>query len=650
MNTQAYESALRALFAKNSHPGNVLAAIRASLGSLPIVLKALMDSSKKRIGIMVDRRATTGSTDCETVVRLPMVPLPTSSDDVDAYVRIAAFYYGLIHHEVGHINRTDMDAYRACSSKLLLHILNIVDDVWQELQHIKAMPASRRYLDALMMAGALKGMFGPVSTNGHPTSVFTSYLLYRLRAEYRKDPVSTDLYPSAKAAMEAVFTHGVVARMQPVLAQFQQVNSSGDALVLATQLVQFLKDEKDKADEEQRQQQQSKKSPQQQTSPNQDDDEDQQNQSSSDSSEDDSGAGDDDQTQTPSGDGSDADSNDDSSDTSDDVDTRNGEDDSDPGDESDDDSQQQGSGNSDVSGKKNALEQLLDDQNMEHAVGDIHEKAKEVLEQAVQQVDADETCDPSDAIVHQDIESITGKLSKGANHDMAPAQAVAMPIRRLLMKELTALTDEDVHVGLQGRRLSGRHLSRIATNDPRIFEKVDSGYALDTAILLVEDVSASMSTGNRIQMASQANYAAASALHGIEGLEIGAMAFPGNAIVMPFGKNPRSIKDNFQLKADGWSTPMAQGITYGTRLLRATQRRRKIMVVLTDGEPDNAVTAATAIAVAQAQGIEVYGIGILTDSVKNLFPQWTVIQQIDQLPTRLVGLLRKKVLESLVAA
>ena len=123
-----------------------------------------------------------------------------------------------------------------------------------------------------------------------------------------------------------------------------------------------------------------------------------------------------------------------------------------------------------------------------------------------------------------------------------------------------------------------------------------------------------------------------------------------SAIVMPFGKNPRSIKDNFQLKADGWSTPMAQGITYGTRLLRATQRRRKIMVVLTDGEPDNAVTAATAIAVAQAQGIEVYGIGILTDSVKNLFPQWTVIQQIDQLPTRLVGLLRKKVLESLVAA
>ena len=95
---------------------------------------------------------------------------------------------------------------------------------------------------------------------------------------------------------------------------------------------------------------------------------------------------------------------------------------------------------------------------------------------------------------------------------------------------------------------------------------------------------------------------------------------------------------------------MAKGITYGTRLLRATQRRRKIMVVLTDGEPDNAVTAATAIAVAQAQGIEVYGIGILTDSVKNLFPQWTVIQQIDQLPTRLVGLLRKKVLESLVAA
>lgn len=642
MNKQAYELALRALFVKNSHPGNVLSAIRASLGSLPIVLRALMDSSTKKIRIKVDRSATTGSTDCETTVRLPMVPLPTSTDDIDAYVRIAAFYYGLIHHEVGHINRTNMDAYRACDTMLLKNILNIVDDVWQELQHIKAMPASRRYLDGLMMAAALKGMFGEVTPDDHPTTVFTAYLLYRLRAEHRKDPVSIDLYPSAKTAMEAVFSKGIVARMQPVLADFPQVNGSGDALVLANRLIQFLKDEKEKADEEKRQQQ-SNQSPQQSASDDQDQDDDDQQQSTSNSSSDDS---EDDQAQASPG----ANDDDDSSDDSDEDDTSDGDDDSSADDDSDDVSQQQPSSDSDPGALQQALDQLLDDSNADEATGDLHEKVKEMLEEAVDEVDAEETCDPSDRIVHDDLQSVTGKLSIGASHDMGPAQAVSMPIRRLLMKELTALTDDDVHVGLQGRRLSGRHLHRVSTNDPRLFEKVDSGFALDTAILLVEDVSASMQSGNRIQMASQANYAAASALYGIDGLDIAAMAFPGNALILPFGKNPKSMKDNFQLKADGWSTPMAQGITYGTRLLRAMQNKRKIMVVLTDGEPDNAVTAATAIAVARAQGIEVYGIGILTDSVKALFPEWTVIQQIDQLPSRLVGLLRKKVLESLVAA
>lgn len=642
MNHTAYEDRLKNLFLKGSSPDNAISACRATLGSLPLVVKALVEKTGKKIRIDISSRYSTGSTNCIDMIRLPMVPLPSDRDDATAYTKIAAFYYGLIHHEVGHINRSDPDAMRACPNALVAHLLNIIDDVWQELEHIKVFPASRKYLDGLMMAAAMRDFFPmPVETQ-HPTQIFTQYLLYRLRAEYRQDPVSLDLHAPAKKAMEAVFTKGVLSRMQPVLADFQNVRSSTDGLSLALRLYQFLVSEKEKAEEEEATKQQSSSTGQPSGSQQQDDGDDDEN----DADQSASGGNDAGQDADDSSDAGEDTRSEDASDEGDDDGRSNSDSDA-----CDDDTQgSAGSQSSDPEALKKALEELLDDKNEDQAIADIHEKVKKLLEDAVEEVGSVDTINPGDPVMLEGVDGKEGTLSCGAKHDMGPAMAVSMPIRRLTIKELATLTDEDTSVSSQGRRISRRHLHRVATNDPRLFARTASNFSLDTGILLIEDVSASMQSDRRIEVASQACYAAATALYGIDGLDIGAMAFPGNGIILPFKKDPRSVKNNFQLEANGWSTPMHDGITFGTMLFRKLDRNRKIMVVLTDGEPDNPVLAATAVAVAQAQGIEVFGVGILTDSVKNIFPEWTVIRNINELPSRLVGLLKKKVFDSLQAA
>ncbi len=50
------------------------------------------------------------------------------------------------------------------------------------------------------------------------------------------------------------------------------------------------------------------------------------------------------------------------------------------------------------------------------------------------------------------------------------------------------------------------------------------------------------------------------------------------------------------------------------------KERRKIILVITDGMPDNQLAANNAIGVAQELGFEVYGLGIRDEHITHLLP------------------------------
>src|SRR5690606_16212685 len=111
--------------------------------------------------------------------------------------------------------------------------LGIIEDIRQELSHIRKLPASRRYLDALGLASILMGLDGPVMDGAPPFAVFTAYLLFELRSSYRQEPHYAPLAEQAEKALEQTFTKGIVVRLQAILPKVLKLRSTADSLKLS---------------------------------------------------------------------------------------------------------------------------------------------------------------------------------------------------------------------------------------------------------------------------------------------------------------------------------------------------------------------------------------------------------------------------------
>lgn len=65
------------------------------------------------------------------------------------------------------------------------------------------------------------------------------------------------------------------------------------------------------------------------------------------------------------------------------------------------------------------------------------------------------------------------------------------------------------------------------------------------------------------------------------------------------------------------------------------------MIVITDGEPDNAQGVRTLVRKLTQSNVECIGVGIGHEAVKNLFPQWVVINSVDELAAALFNVVGK---------
>lgn len=700
-----FNDQLAALFAPgDSSKNGMLASVRATIGSLPMIARALLRRSSKPIKIIVDGRASTGSTDCETFIRLPRLPLPKTDSDVETAIDTAALMYGLLHHEVGHINYTDSADMMNARTGLERILLNIIEDVRQENVHIGILPASRAYLNAMNMVMMKQGKWGGAIRDLPPEMTFTNYLMTHLNAVYRHDPVCKGFLADNNTIMDEVFGEQFRLDLDTLLTRTASLASSRDALMLARDVIAFLQQQHQASQpqpqpNQQQQQDQQQGSEAEQTNESSDaqSDKDQDkddsngtgNSSSNSDSKDDEADGEDgdggscdsdseekdergsegDQSGTQTDQNSDA-SSDDGQDASTGSQSNSQEQEGDEADSQGDPSSDGQSGNSGPSNAGNgsgsnpssippsdradAIQQVLSNNNAE-GTGDKHDAASALLEQLVAAVtdylgslDLQQSLEDLEAVAQFSGNTETkAELELGADHDLDAGYSASLSIRRLLVSHLDALTNDEVWIGARGRRLSDRHLAGCIAGDNRVFRNKVEGQSLSTAIMLVQDVSWSMG-GPPIKIACQALYATALAMEGIEGIEVAAMAFPNNGKVIGFGESPRRNVERFQLTTCG-STPMAEAISVASLALQEQRMERKLMIVMTDGEPDDGPLTQIAIAAAKRAGIEIYGVGILTSSVQAYFDKSIVITDVNELPNRLVSLVRDQVSASLAA-
>ena len=67
-------------------------------------------------------------------------------------------------------------------------------------------------------------------------------------------------------------------------------------------------------------------------------------------------------------------------------------------------------------------------------------------------------------------------------------------------------------------------------------------------------------------------------------------------------------------------TPLAPALWWVMQQLMFTREQRKILFILTDGQPNDVTATRKALTMAHKIGLEVYGLGILDDSIRKLLP------------------------------
>jgi len=100
-------------------------------------------------------------------------------------------------------------------------------------------------------------------------------------------------------------------------------------------------------------------------------------------------------------------------------------------------------------------------------------------------------------------------------------------------------------------------------------------------------------------------------------------------MLVDFGRKP--LSENFNHHPfDG--TPTDTAIWAARALLLQRTEPRKIMLILTDGGPDNGTETKTATQRSMKDGIEIAAIGIMDKSVQRYWDNHQIISKIEELP------------------
>lgn len=220
----------------------------------------------------------------------------------------------------------------------------------------------------------------------------------------------------------------------------------------------------------------------------------------------------------------------------------------------------------------------------------------------------------------------TQPLSADELNDSRQATTALRTRLQALMQSIRSVRNHSAYTGA----LNIRKLHSLATGNAKVFLRKGEKAGVNTAVHILLDASGSMN-GKPIALATKACFAVASALQAIPGVSVGVTAFPGSPVpdspeqqghwqtVAPVLLHGQKLHTRFTMKTGG-STPMDAALWWVLQQLHSMPEPRKIVVLISDGEPDDLKPTQTAIRAIKDLGMEVYGIGIHTISMQTLLP------------------------------
>lgn len=192
-------------------------------------------------------------------------------------------------------------------------------------------------------------------------------------------------------------------------------------------------------------------------------------------------------------------------------------------------------------------------------------------------------------------------------------------------------------------RLDSNKLARIAVNNPKVFQQRVEQRAINTEIIILADMSGSMS-GRRAKVLSEGLYALTHAIYPIKGVTIAAYGFSGSRFIpiLEMGERPH---DKFLLSCE-------DGTICGSMSLKALSRfgwtsdKRRIFIVMSDGDTFDDDLFKLALKKARKAGIEVVGIGVESKAMQDYVDkdEYVYVNRVSDLPSQFFTVLRDKLI------
>lgn len=504
------------------------------------------------------------------------IVIPTANPDDPHYQQIA---WGYLAHEAAHIRHTNFDMVKKASSKPIRKaLLNIIEDVRIENELAKDYPGTRRSISQVIeyMVDTQQMC---VPEQPEPASNLQAWLLFRLRCYFLGQKALTPLYQAVDERVRQLFPAAAMSRLSAMLTAVPSLASTGEVLKLVDAIVAMLEEES--------------RPPQDESDADGGDDIGQDASNDSNNSSD---------SQTPEAD---------SSAMGDAAET----------------------GDSDNSDQADNLRQALEASAAQFEPDTFAQVAEVLSEQAEG---------------HQGVTPLSLPQAEqamlGDEAILTLSASESAQIRARLRGMVQSSQDNRNHTKRHGLRVATHRLAASQAGESRLFIQRQPRIAPNAAVHLLVDISGSMGKpigeGNRkyFHVANEAALALAMALEGIPGVVPAVSYFPGIHQEVSIALLPKqSVRHRaacFDQKPRG-CTPMAQAMWFAANSLLAQKQKRKLMIVLTDGDPDDWAATHDIVDRCRRSGFELLGIGIQTRSVERFFPQSIVINDVKDLKREL---------------
>ncbi|MDF5233886.1 VWA domain-containing protein [Vibrio parahaemolyticus] len=504
------------------------------------------------------------------------IVIPTANPDDPHYQQIA---WGYLAHEAAHIRHTNFDMVQKASSKPIRKaLLNIIEDVRIENELAKDYPGTRRSISQVIEYMVdTQQMCVPEQLE--PASNLQAWLLFRLRCHFLGQKALTPLYQAVDERVRQLFPAAAMSRLSAMLTAVPSLGSTGEVLKLVDAIVAMLEEES--------------------RPPLDESDADGGDDIGQDASNDSNNSSD---SQTPETD---------SSVTGDVAET----------------------GDSDHFDQADNLRQALEASAAQFEPDTFAQVAEVLSEQAEG---------------HQGVTPLSLPQAEqamlGDEAILTLSASESAQIRARLRGMVQSSQDNRNHAKRHGLRVATHRLAASQAGESRLFIQRQPRIAPNAAVHLLVDISGSMGKpigeGNRkyFHVANEAALALAMALEGIPGVVPAVSYFPGIHQEVSIALLPKqSVRHRaacFDQKPRG-CTPMAQAMWFAANSLLAQKQKRKLMIVLTDGDPDDWAATHDIVDRCRRSGFELLGIGIQTRSVEKFFPQSIVINDVKDLKREL---------------